>query len=106
LPIPNGQQNHLHQNQWSTRNHQACKEEIQSFSIICLTLLLEHFLRMAQLSFSIGTLGAPTVQPAANDQTFFSIGTNLGAPTVPPGANDHWFPYSDPACKEDSVFLS
>ncbi|AEE78075.2 Plant protein 1589 of unknown function [Arabidopsis thaliana] len=68
LPIPNGQQNHLHQNQWSTPNHQAC------------------------------TLGAPTVQPAANDQTFFSIGTNLGAPTVPPGANDHWFPYSDPAC--------
>ncbi|KAL9831354.1 putative angiotensin-converting enzyme 2 [Arabidopsis thaliana] len=68
LPIPNGQQNHLHQNQWSTRNHQAC------------------------------TLGAPTVQPAANDQTFFSIGTNLGAPTAPPGANDHWFPYSDPTC--------
>ncbi|OAP05975.1 hypothetical protein AXX17_AT3G39670 [Arabidopsis thaliana] len=45
-----------------------------------------------------GTLGAPTVQPAANDQTFFSIGTNLGAPTAPPGANDHWFPYSDPTC--------
>ncbi|OAP10534.1 hypothetical protein AXX17_AT2G07460 [Arabidopsis thaliana] len=68
LPIPIGQQNHLPQNQWSTPNHQAC------------------------------TRGAPTVQPAANDQTFFSIGTNLGAPTVPPGANDHWFPYSDPAC--------
>ncbi|VYS52256.1 unnamed protein product [Arabidopsis thaliana] len=68
LPIPIGQQNHLPQNQWSTPNHQAC------------------------------TRGAPTVQPAANDQTFFSIGTNLGAPTVPPGANDHWFPYSDPVC--------
>ncbi|KAL9840533.1 hypothetical protein AtNW77_Chr2g0229631 [Arabidopsis thaliana] len=69
LQIPNDQQNQFHSYQWSTTtNHIPC------------------------------TRGAPTVQPAANDQTFFSIGTNLGAPTVPPGANDHWFPYSDPAC--------
>ncbi|XP_020877168.1 uncharacterized protein LOC9310688 [Arabidopsis lyrata subsp. lyrata] len=58
LPIPDGQQNHLHQNQWSTPNNHACTN-----------------------------LGAPTVPPAANDQWFpYSdpACTNLGAPTDAP----------------------